>query len=354
MSESFEQNSRFERFGEDLRLSLNDSTSSSNAHASPNANVVNNVSPPLSATPRSQSHFSNVGGYSEEQQFYDRRISASAPDGAGSGIGVAVCGSGLSQLVNAQSKIDSLKTWGVSAYKCTRQAISERLGKVTRTVDAELEQNITTLRDLQTQYDHLLTLARSLLSHFHQVQTSQQSISECLTDFAKLEPDLRDEFLKNAETQKIIAGNGLALEAALNFFISTLATLCQKTIEDTMLTVRNYETARLEYDAYRYDYEAIQQSPVRGSDHQGRLMEAEHALLQQKQRYEQLRDDVQVKMRFLHENKVKVMKKQLLLLHNATSAYFGGNQKSLEAALQQFNLKPVSSSTNSSSSWLEA
>lgn len=101
-------------------------------------------------------------------------------------------------------------------------------------------------------------------------------------------------------------------------------------------------------------------------------MEAEHLLLQHKQRYEQLRDDVQVKMRFLHENKVsillfglwnflyhgffqvKVMKKQLLLLHNATSAYFSGNQKALEAALQQFNLKPPSSSTNAATSWLEA
>lgn len=50
--------------------------------------------------------------------------------GGGGGLGVAVCGSGLSQFANAQSKIDSLKTWGVSAYKCTRQAISERLGKV--------------------------------------------------------------------------------------------------------------------------------------------------------------------------------------------------------------------------------
>lgn len=60
-----------------------------------------------------------------------------------------------------------------------------------RTVDTELEQNIAALRDLQARYDHLLTLARSLLAHFHHVQLAQQSLGDCLTEFAKLEPDLR-------------------------------------------------------------------------------------------------------------------------------------------------------------------
>lgn len=35
----------------------------------------------------------------------------------------------------------------------------------------------------------------------------------------------------------------------------------------------------------------------------------------------------------------KVMHKQLLLFHNAVSAYFAGNQKQLEQTLQQFNIK---------------
>lgn len=36
---------------------------------------------------------------------------------------------------------------------------------------------------------------------------------------------------------------------------------------------------------------------------------------------------------------IKVMHKQLLLFHNAVSAYFAGNQKQLEQTLQQFNIK---------------
>lgn len=50
---------------------------------------------------------------------------------------------------------------------------------------------------------------------------------------------------------------------------------------------------------------------------------------------------------FLHEkmcsivsvSQVKVMHKQLLLFHNAISAYFAGNQQQLEQTLKQFNIK---------------
>jgi arfaptin len=44
------------------------------------------------------------------------------------------------------------------------------------------------------------------------------------------------------------------------------------------------------------------------------------------------------------------MHKQLVLFHNAISAYFSGNQQALEATLKQFNItmKPPSNQ-----SWLE-
>lgn len=34
-----------------------------------------------------------------------------------------------------QSKIESLKNWSISTYKCTKQLMYERLGKTSRTVD---------------------------------------------------------------------------------------------------------------------------------------------------------------------------------------------------------------------------
>lgn len=86
----------------------------------------------------------------------------------------------------------------------------------------------------------------------------------------------------------------------------------------------------------------------------------------QREKYERLRSDVTIKLKFLEENKVgvrlglpgpehsdltlrfgshrcvpqvKVMHKQLLLFHNAISAYFAGNQQQLEQTLKQFNIK---------------
>lgn len=44
--------------------------------------------------------------------------------------------------IKTASTIETLKQWSKSAYKCTRQIVSERLGKSSRTVDPELEASI--------------------------------------------------------------------------------------------------------------------------------------------------------------------------------------------------------------------
>ena len=68
-----------------------------------------------------------------------------------------------------QSKLDTLRAWSFNTYKFTRQLLSERLGRGTRTVDAELEAQIELLRDTQLKYCNILRLARALTAHFYQV-----------------------------------------------------------------------------------------------------------------------------------------------------------------------------------------
>ena len=48
---------------------------------------------------------------------------------------------------------------------------------------------------------------------------------------------------------------------------------------------------------------------------------------------------MQIKLKFLDENRVKVMQKQLLLFHSAVGAYFSGNQTALESMMKQFLIK---------------
>ena len=54
----------------------------------------------------------------------------------------------------------------------------------------------------------------------------------------------QEEFGYNADTQKMLAKNGETLLGAINFFIASVNTFVNKTIEDTLMTVKQYESAR--------------------------------------------------------------------------------------------------------------
>lgn len=59
---------------------------------------------------------------------------------------------------------------------------------------------------------------------------------------------VRRRFLYNADTQRTLTRNGETLLAALHFFNNSLNTLTNKTIEDTLLTIRQYEAARYKHN----------------------------------------------------------------------------------------------------------
>ena len=155
--------------------------------------------------------------------------------------------------------------------------------------------------------------------------TLQQGLGEAFADLAQKSPELQSEFLCNAETQRSLSRHGEILTAALDFFVSSVNTLVNKTMEDTLLTVKRYEAARfdnnqknhnlynlfsyflsprIEYDAYRSDLEILLQSTSSGQS--TALAEAQRAHDEHKVEFEKLRADVSVKLRFLNENRVKV------------------------------------------------
>ncbi|KFD57789.1 hypothetical protein M513_01459 [Trichuris suis] len=250
-------------------------------------------------------------------------------------------GNGYGQIANAQHKLEALKTWGISAYKCTKQAIAERLGKVpsSRTVDADIEGKMSLLRELQQRYNRLLLLTKALIGHLRHVQYTQIQLAEQLAQLAVRERDLQSDFLQNAQLLKCTSENCEHLLAALHFFTSSMNTLCNTTIEDTMVTVRQFESARLEYDAYRTELDMLKRSATRPPDFIAKLSEAENACTKYQQKYEQLRSDVETKLSLLSANKVRVLKKQMQLFNGALVAYYSGNQKGLEAVLRQFSVR---------------
>ncbi|XP_058267886.1 arfaptin-2b isoform X1 [Hemibagrus wyckioides] len=238
----------------------------------------------------------------------------------------------------AVEKFDMVKKWSLNTYKCTKQMISERFGRGSRTVDLELEAQIEVLRDTKRKYENVLRLARALTNHFYSMVQTQHTLGDTFADLSQKSPELRDEFGYNAETQKLLCKNGETLLGAINFFVSSINTLVNKTMEDTLMTIKMYENARLEFDAYRADLEELNMGP-RDAVTMARIDAAQQQYQIHKDKYERLRSDVSIKLKFLEENKVKVMHKQLLLFHNAISAYFAGNQQQLEQTLKQFNIK---------------
>uniref|UniRef100_A0A8C4RY54 ADP-ribosylation factor interacting protein 1 (arfaptin 1) n=1 Tax=Erpetoichthys calabaricus TaxID=27687 RepID=A0A8C4RY54_ERPCA len=161
----------------------------------------------------------------------------------------------------------------------------------------------------------------------------------------------KEEFGYNAETQKLLSKNGETLLGAINFFIASVKTLVDKTIEDTMVNIKQYEAARVEYDAYRTDLEELNLGP-RDATTLPKIEQSQQIFQIHREKYEKMRNDVSIKLKFLEENKVKVLHNQLILFHNAIAAYFAGNQQQLEQTLKQFHIKLKTPGADAPS-WLE-
>ncbi|XP_025897445.1 arfaptin-1 isoform X3 [Nothoprocta perdicaria] len=234
---------------------------------------------------------------------------------------------------------------------CTRQIISEKLGRGSRTVDLELEAQIDILRDNKKKYENILKLAQTLSTQLFQMVHTQRQLGDAFADLSLKSLELHEEFGYNADTQKLLAKNGETLLGAINFFIASVNTLVNKTIEDTLLTVKQYESARIEYDAYRTDLEELNLGP-RDANTLPKIEQSQQLFQVHKEKYDKMRNDVSIKLKFLEENKVKVLHNQLVLFHNAIAAYFAGNQKQLEQTLKQFHIKLKTPGADAPS-WLE-
>ena len=121
-------------------------------------------------------------------------------------------GSGAS----VNNKLETLRAWSVNTYKCTRQLLSERFGRGSKTIDLELEAQIEQLKDTQKKYANILRLARAMTHHFYNVMQTQRQLGDAFSEMSQKNPELQDEFAYNSETQKVLHKNGEALFGELN------------------------------------------------------------------------------------------------------------------------------------------
>ena len=133
---------------------------------------------------------------------------------------------------------------------------------------------------------------------------TQKSMSEHFAFMSIRAPELTTQFHYNSETQKIISRNGERLLAAVKYFVSNLQTVSTKTIGDTLQTVKVYESARLAYDAYRTETENVRRQAATSQKAMNNLEAVNAEYEKHKKKFEQLRKDVDIKLKLLDENKV--------------------------------------------------
>jgi len=217
-----------------------------------------------------------------------------------------VSGVVMTQRDKTPSKLNLFKDWSSFQFKCTKQILSERLGSGTRTVDVELENRISNLREAHKKYLQLVSLTDNFMTQFRLVIDTQRSLAEHFAYMSVRSTELHTEFHFNSEAQKLIAKNGEALMTALYFFKSNIFTISAKTMEDTLLTVKNYETARLSYDAYRSELETALKTPPSSSAAAAKLDAKKVEFEKYKANFEKLRKDLDIKLKLLETNKVSV------------------------------------------------
>lgn len=80
--------------------------------------------------------------------------------------------------------------------QCTKQLISERFGRGSRTVDLELEAQIEVLRDTKRKYETILRLARELTNHFYSMVQTQHALGDTFADLSQKSPELRVRLIR--------------------------------------------------------------------------------------------------------------------------------------------------------------
>uniref|UniRef100_A0A3P8PND8 AH domain-containing protein n=1 Tax=Astatotilapia calliptera TaxID=8154 RepID=A0A3P8PND8_ASTCA len=234
----------------------------------------------------------------------------------------------------ASEKFRRVRNWSITKYKYTRQALSEKLGRGSRTVDLDLEPRLELLKDDRQRYENMTSLAQTLASQLSQLTVTQKNLGDAFTELSVKTPTLHLEFGINADAQRFLSKSGETLTEAINAFTSDMNTLVNKTIEDTMINAKQYETVRIEYDAFRVDLEELNMGP-RDAVTVPKLEQAQKDFQTQREKYEKLRDDLSVKVKLLEGNKVKVLHNQLWMLHCAFAAHSLSCQNFLEKNIQE-------------------
>lgn len=91
----------------------------------------------------------------------------------------------------------------VSTLQCTKQILSEKLGRGSRTVDLELEAQIDVLRDNKRKYEHVVKLAQTLANQLAQMMQTQRQLGDAFADLSLKSPELHVSLMSKKNSVKL-------------------------------------------------------------------------------------------------------------------------------------------------------
>jgi archaellum component FlaC len=230
------------------------------------------------------------------------------------------------EMAKIAEKVETIKNWTIKNFKTSKQSVLEKFGKVEKTTDVDMDNRISALNDLHNRYREILIAATAYSTHFNALNAAQKSLAESFYQLSLRESEMKERLNEQNETMRQFTQSADEFSKQLSYFVSSMETLCTKTIRDTLQTVDIYENARLEYDAHRHELTMMQQT----AGVAGKTVDDLQAKVESlKQKYEQLKEDVRVKLALLDENRLKVMKDQLTKFEKGLHQYFTGSIKAL-------------------------
>lgn len=306
---------------------------------------TNNQSSKVSQSSNSEEE--NVEGNKHPaSEFQD--VDINEPSGKSTDVVVNPGSLGLSVVENITSlgRRYSLKEWSKSTFVYTKQLLSENFGFGTKTVDVDLERQIDMLEESKKACNSLHNHCQNISKSLAALTLAQKEFGMVLSEMSlKGTYDYKQEMACNGEMFKSLHKSNIALEGVINMFCDNMATLSNKTIEDCILSIRQYDAIRMEYDAYRVQYE---ESKKHANGNEAKISEAEQKFRTHRDKFNKTRADLCTKMKLVEENKNKVLKRNLMILQEALMKRTREAGDNLGEISSHYEFKPTMAH-----SWLE-
>lgn len=299
-----------------------------------------------SASYRRESHQPHVQQATSEQRIDQQQqppSSSSSPPSSTTSPSkkqkAMIATSSLHVTTAPPTKLGSIKSWSTDTFEYAKQYVFERLGKSQKTSDSELEKKIAELKEIQKEFKVLHDLSRLLYQQYYTTINTQKLLSGVLLDLSHkaLDEGLCGQFNCSSISQKAVYKNGLKLLRHMGTFVKSMDTICNTTIEDSLATAKMLESARLKFDAYRSCLERVRNSH-RDSHYTLRVQEAERNFNKHQSKYLRLHHDLNIKLKFLEDNRIKVFRKHLYLFQRGFHENVNHNKESLDAIMSQFSV----------------